>query len=484
MNTGGKLRIGWAQEDISPSEPVYISGQFYCRISEGIQDPITVTACAIQSDEDHVVFLSCDLVAITDELRDSVRTLLQGRAEGLDPMKVIMHVTHSHAAPEIKATSINARSGDILNEDLGVQPVEQYLSFLSEVMARCIAEAWRSRTSGKAAYGLGYAVVGRNRRWVNESGESRMYGLEPGEDAFRHIEGFEDHSVQVLAAYDANNRLTGLMVNLACPSQVSEHNYLISADYWHETRQLLRQKFGENLFILPQCSVAGDQSPHLLYEQEANKRMLQLKNRTVRQEIAHRIATAVEDLLPCLSEQAEADVVLRHHVGTVDMPLNRLGESDVEQAREEANYWTNLYEQRKQKLDADPALQNEPHWYVPITEAYGRMLWNQGVINRFEKQSSHNVRSAEVHVLKLGNIAIATSPFEYYLDFGIQIKLRSPATQTFLIQLAGEGTYIPSPRSVQGGGYGSVPASNPIGAAGGQLLADYTVRMIRSLWEE
>ena len=35
---------------------------------------------------------------------------------------------------------------------------------------------------------------------------------------------------------------------------------------------------------------------------------------------------------------------------------------------------------------------------------------------------------------------------------------------------------------VQGGGYGSVPASNPIGPAGGQLLADETARLIEAVW--
>lgn len=85
-------------------------------------------------------------------------------------------------------------------------------------------------------------------------------------------------------------------------------------------------------------------------------------------------------------------------------------------------------------------------------------------------------------MIRIGDIVFATNPFEYYVDYGVQIKVRSPAVQTFLVQLAGEGTYVPSPRSVSGGGYGSVPASNVIGTEGGQQLAEYTVSAIRSLW--
>src|SRR5690606_12871043 len=87
-----------------------------------------------------------------------------------------------------------------------------------------------------------------------------------------------------------------------------------------------------------------------------------------------------------------------------------------------------------------------------------------------------------MHFLRLGDIAFATQPFECYLDYGMQIKARSPAIQTFLIQLAGSGTYLPSPRSLMGGGYGSTPASNPIGAEGRQQLVGAHVRGIYELW--
>jgi hypothetical protein len=49
-------------------------------------------------------------------------------------------------------------------------------------------------------------------------------------------------------------------------------------------------------------------------------------------------------------------------------------------------------------------------------------------------------------------VAIATDDFELFTDFGIRIKARSRALQTFLIQLAGPGTYVPTERAARGGG--------------------------------
>jgi hypothetical protein len=117
-----------------------------------------------------------------------------------------------------------------------------------------------------------------------------------------------------------------------------------------------------------------------------------------------------------------------------------------------------------------------------VTQAYSRAGWYGGVIDRYEKQKTDPTLSAEVHIIKLGDIAIATNPFEYYLDFGIQIKVKSPALQTFIVQLAGNGTYVPSPRAAGGGGYGAVPASNPVGPEGGKVLAEYTLKQINEFW--
>ena len=81
-------------------------------------------------------------------------------------------------------------------------------------------------------------------------------------------------------------------------------------------------------------------------------------------------------------------------------------------------------------------------------------------------------------------MAIATNVFELFTEFGIQIKARSRALQTFVIQLAGPGTYVPTERAVRGGGYSAIVESNLVGPEGGQVLVDRTVEVINSLWPD
>ena len=80
------------------------------------------------------------------------------------------------------------------------------------------------------------------------------------------------------------------------------------------------------------------------------------------------------------------------------------------------------------------------------------------------------------------DVAIATNDFELFTDYGVQIKARSRAVQTFLVQLAGPGTYVPTERATRGGGYSAVVQSNLVGAEGGQEIVERTVGVINTLW--
>ena len=482
------LRIGWASADLTPEEPVVIAGQFYARVSEGVMDPLSVTAMALESvrpDAEPVraVMVSCDLVAIPDALRDTVRERLRERLPELDPMNVVLNATHTHAGPEV-------RTGDAGNApprfglDLGVMPPETYAAVAAKRIADAVMRAWQSREPAGIGFGFGQATIGYNRRICYYTGETRMYGG-VNTPEFSHIEGGADTSVNILCTWNRQQQLTGVVVNLACPSQTSEHSFQISADYWHETRAALRQRLGANVFILPQVSAAGDLVParsKTAPDWRALERMWQHQGITQRQDIAQRIASAVTPVVEGVGRQIDWTPVVAHQVDTIPLPRRNLTEADVQEALAEAESYEQQYEALRQELESNPQKRQEPRWYVRITKAYRRMHWNRQVAERYELQQREPTLSTEVHVLRLGETAFATNQFEYYLDFGLQIKARSPAVQTFVVQLAGPGTYLPTQRAAVGRSYGAVPASTPVGPEGGRELADWTVQAIEALW--
>ena len=90
----------------------------------------------------------------------------------------------------------------------------------------------------------------------------------------------------------------------------------------------------------------------------------------------------------------------------------------------------------------------------------------------------------ELHVLRIGDIAICTNSFELFTDYGIRMKARSKAIQTFVVQLVGPGTYLPTEKAIRGGHYSAVVHSSLVGPEGGNVLVDHTVNAINSLWAE
>lgn len=119
------------------------------------------------------------------------------------------------------------------------------------------------------------------------------------------------------------------------------------------------------------------------------------------------------------------------------------------------------------RIAADPKAAEKVH---------AKMIWYGDIVKRFELQKTNlnPTYDTEIHVIRLGDAAICTNQFELFTDFGIRIQARSKALQTFVIQLAGPGTYLPTSKAVAGGGYSAVCQSNSVGPEGGQILVDRT----------
>ena len=91
-----RLKIGWAEEDISPTKKIYLEGQFAERISEYIEKPLTVTAMAIECGTDQMIPVSCDLVHIPYTFSDRVKKAFERNEMGIDPLKIMVCAIHTH----------------------------------------------------------------------------------------------------------------------------------------------------------------------------------------------------------------------------------------------------------------------------------------------------------------------------------------------------------------------------------------------------
>jgi len=423
---GGLLHVGWARTDITPDRPVALVGQPHKRISQRVRDPLTATALALETRTangsiEQAIMVSCDIIYIRKGIQSRLREVIKSRITDFDPEKLFLNATHTHTAPGF----VDWGRYDVI-EDEGVMKASEYADYFVERVSKAVVEAWKNRKPGAMSWALGHAVIGINRRSAYFDGSAVMYGATNNEN-FSNIEGYEDHGVELLFFWNQDRKLTGLVVNIACPAQETEELSEISADFWHDVRIEFSRRISNDVFILPQCAAAGDISPHLLFRKSAEEAMRKRRGLSRRQEIARRITDAIEDVLPLAKKEVDSTVRFEHTVARVKIPS---------------------YDAKVLPFD-----------------------------------NTNPVTPIEFHVIRLGDVSIATNPFELYLDYGIRMKARSPAALTFIVQTSCQSCgYLPTEKAVKGGGYSADKFF--FGPEGGQILVNETVRLLNKMWIE
>ena len=154
------MKIGWSLKDVSLDEPMSIPGQSIMRISQGILDPVGVTALCVDGGEgkDKAIFLSMDglsSIGIT-EIDERARK----RCPDLPHYVIVMNATHAHTTGAKGETPEKSPDGQ------EIYPGRKYREFVLDKCAEAVCEAWENRAEGGVSYGYGYAVVAHSRRVV------------------------------------------------------------------------------------------------------------------------------------------------------------------------------------------------------------------------------------------------------------------------------------------------------------------------------
>lgn len=492
----GKVLIGWAEESLVPNKKVNLFGQFYERISEYVESEVTATAMAIESANEQAIIISCDLTSVADTLLNKVRENFAKLTNEIAPEKIIMGATHTH-------TSIGYSMGSdgfavkILDEflpedkkytklveaDDSVITPDEALVFLADKIALAAKKAWDNRKEAMYANEFGRAAVGFCRRVSYDDGSAQMWG-DTNTANFVALEGGNDSGIELLYIFDTDKKLTGIVANIACPSQILEHQSFISADYWGAAKKFLRQKFGDDIYLLGMGGAGGDQCPRDLIrwvnaekpindpnisrpnyiERKADPSMFDLSGcRLAGKRIANEIISMYEEIT-----EIKDDVPFEHKVMTLDLPLRKATIEDYEKAVREIEYYI---DKNKAKAAFD---------YVDKA----RMYIHSGTIARYRQQQTEEIVPTEVHIIRFGDVALATNPFELFLDYGNYIKARSFAKQTFIMQLTcGKLGYLPTEKAEKAGHYSAYISSGNVGHEGGDMLVRRSVTEINKMFE-
>lgn len=460
---GAELKVGAASVDITPDKAVALWGQFGLRLSTRPDTPLSANIVALESGDTSTTFVSLDLLQLPEVVVKAIRDAVSEKDASINLQHIVLTATHTHTAPVLEPGT----PGIPVNPQ--TMTVEETIAYLAEKISGGIVAAWQDLAPGKMSYGLDRNSIGFGRRAVYADGSAKMYGNTNQPD-FVNLEGMDDDDVGSIFFHDAQDQLKAIIVNVACPSQVVEGKSSIDADFWLPVRNRLQGRYGEGVVVLGWGSASGDMSPRPLLHKAANARMRALRGIDEMQELARRIELSVSQTFEAAQKEKFGEPVLRHSAVTLQLPLSKISEAQYREARA-------AYEDVMAQVEKDPA--SAPR------VAFMARDWHHGVVERYEQlqQNPDATYPVEIHVVRIGDVVVCTNPFELYCEYGIRIKARSPATQTFVVQMSGFGSYLPTERAQAAGGYSAIPQSCIIGPEGGQMLVDKTVEIINELWK-
>ena len=497
-----KIKIGWSEISITPEKgkKIGLAGQFFERITDEVERPITATATAIDNGNDYMIFVSCDLNSIGVNLCENVKALVKNEID-IDVDKIIINAIHTHTSWVYESTGV-LKDGSgaslevfqkyipktmiyepVVSNEESVKPKDA-LDFLSSRIAKAVIEAWKNREFAFYQNAFGRAVVGHNRRVCFDDGSSEMWG-DTSLANFTELEGGSDSGIELIYTFNGDKKPTGVIVNLACPAQAVQHRNFISPDFWGRVKENLRLKFGADFKVLALCSAAGDQCPIDMIrwvnpespindpnikrencpERRADPSMFDISGMKV---VGRRISNEIIGVYEELDGDFKDDGLIKHETVTLALPLRRVTKSEYNDALEKIERFVEKNKGRKLSFEDNAKM-----------HVYG------GIVQRYQVQQKINNFNVEVHYIRFGDVAFCTNPFELFLDYGNQIRARSMAKQTFIIQLAcGKAGYLPTLKAEKGSHYSAYVSSGVAGHDGGAIIVKDALTHINNMFND
>ncbi len=376
MNTvKAEVQLGFAEVDITPVGSMELVG--FVRVdnfSKGILDKLIAQIAIWDDQTKKSCIITIDSIGFTVELSQILREAIAKKLH-ISQEKVMVCFSHTHSAP------------DAAKE-------KAYFNFVCTQILEGIDKAIKTLSPVKAVWGIVKADIGVNRR--NQNGQL-------------------DRRIGVLKISDAiTNQLRLIFLRVTAHANVlTSDNYLISADFFGVTRELLENKYGCRVMMTQGASgnvrpkyqhsdaVFMEEHP---YEATAIKEANILKKRFEESmDALNKMATKIDDAVGAIIESLAPEPVYRVDMFSerktffADVPtMKRAGEIADEASREagiDGTSWIaevkklhmNKISQQRTEIEVQFFILNEGCWCGVANEVMCETALNisQRVDNRF-----------------------------------------------------------------------------------------------------
>ena len=416
--------VGVAARDVTPEPGLAMAGYSARQgVSTGTRDPLQAKAVVMGDGTHRLALVQLDWIGPPGQkMIDDITRVVKAEA-GVEDVFVIG--THTHSGP---ATAYDASA-----DGSGALP---HLVRLKKGLTEAIVEASRNAAAAKIAVGRGTCRIAHNRRAVRPDGSVFMLWANMERVPTSPV----DPEVGVIRIEaQAERRVIATLVSFACHPVVFGPDHLhYSADYVGEMARAVEKEQGGMCIFLQ--GAAGDQNPYA--DKRSQSEDAEGLVKAVGLELAEEVNRVSRMLRPQPAEHPSIQVKTR----------------------------AMLIQPRYDLNDPKVVARLEKILSRPVLERY------RGLLERY----SRGIEAPLGTIILNGNLAFATFPGEFFIEFQQDLKRRSPIRDTFFLGYANESfAYFPTLRAISEGGYGASMNSFVEPAAGERMVLQALVDLYK-----
>ena len=442
----GSFRAGLGQVDFTPPPGLPFMGHFRDDYAaKGTHDPLFCRAMVIEDDAGtRVAIVSLDICMLDRHQAGFMRNHIE-KSCGIAAGNILITTTHTHGGP---ATVVLYHSPKATDED-----IERFLS------KACEAVEQANRSMRDVDLSIGYAAETRvsfNRRLKCRDGRAHMNWEELAEDFVLEPLGPIDPELIALTVAE-QGRPCGCLTNFALHAAIIDYeNTLYTADFPGYVAEALCKTYGKD-FLSLYCQGCCGNINHIDWSDHNAPR----RGFVMSQRVGYMIAADVVEAI----RQGEmlSGGELKVTSETVELERYKIGDADYAKARQFLQ--DGCTDSQDQELDGLPE-----RFMAPVLV---RMHEHQDRCDR-----------VEVTAIRVGDLAVVGLPGEVFCELGMEIKRRSQARHTIVIELANDAIgYLPTKEAFPQGGYEITPGATQYEEGAGERIMEAAIRQIGKLFE-
>lgn len=442
------LKIGIAEVNYTPPVGCDLVGNYrgddYA--SRGIHDSLYAKALvAADANGKKVAILSMDICILRKEPVNFMRDYIAANSD-LKPENIMIMATHTHSGPKSELDAPHAKE------------------YLTKAASAVLAA---NQNLKPTVVGVGRSSENRishNRRLKCKDGTTHMCWekFEPG----FVIEpwGTIDPEVIVLT-FEQEGKQVGSLTNFGChATTLTGSNWLYSADYPGYVAEAIKKVKGQDyksLFLNGCCGNVTQVDYRIGFPSTFQEC----------QRIGYILAVAALEAIRSAAPVATDIIAVSREM----VPLNRIDISD------EQVEWAEKLMKKVEKEGMPPIQQDG------MPDAYYAKEWLE------MRKTQDVIDSAEVMVIRIGDLAFAGLPGEMFQELGKNVKVNSPCKNTIVTGLTNDDkSYFPTKVSFTQGpkgftpyitGYETTPGSTMYEPGSGEKLAESAVNQLNKLFK-